>query len=897
MESIALISQRTTLTRAALARAVGSTAAELRPDLPPGTRVALCGSPTVEYVVLLLALAHLDCEVALVDPRTFLDADAAVRACAAEVLVLPRADRRSPGPGAAWRHPGPAVRVVPAAAVVDLPPGEVDAEDLTPAEPVDLDALESWPWAARPAGLVQFTSGTTGTPSPVLKVPARMLANCRRTCEVLRYRDDDVLAPLLPLDHQYGLSILMIGLLRRLPVVVGPPDRVLETLRLALRHGATVIDTTPSVHGVLMRSLRSGRLRPTAFDGVRYLCVGGAPTTPALRAEAGEVHGRALLDGYGSTELGNVAHALPGDGSRLRALPGIELRVVDPSGSPVTPGAWGRLQVRTPDAPPVDAWQSTGDLARLPGQGLVEVAGRADAISRRGAVVYPASIEHGLHRGGVHAVCVPAPDRRKQDERLIVVVEAPCRRRAEDWRLRVESVLSAAERPDRIVTLPHLPVHASSGKIDRALVARWARALDARTRDDVPLPDGLAGPEPELLRRRAALHRVRSWIDGHRAELMAVLVRNCTEVAAREEIDAALGALDEALADVVLHRPPWVPASWIHMPSNVVLYSYALYALVPSLYTDHVVLRPSSRARAVTVALHRLLQPVHRLDVDLFDGTQAEFRDLRAGAIGTVVFTGRFENAERVRESLDDGHVMVFFGQGANPMVIGPDADIARAARDCVGMRLMNAGQDCFGPDFLLVHDSVRRRFTEHVLDLLASSGPGTRPAADEGVLVAAVRHIGRARHRVVHGGQIDLRTSVLEPTVLGWDVTDGAQFDEMFAPIFNLVGYQDDAQVVRMLDRPHDRERAMCVSLYGVADPLVAWCAERMTVCLDATVVETDQPGLPFGGAGVRANYVATRRSVRVGQVLVSQAAASHADILAPTPAVGVGADEGENR
>ena len=891
----ALITQRTRLSRNALAAAVDTAVDALRAaGVHPLDRVGLCGDSTAEYVTLFLALAHLDATVVVLDPRGYPTAAAATAALELDHIVLPRATHRTGRHHQDWLTARPGATVHRTADLVTLPPGDAPEPETTPR--LRVGGLGALPWARRAGALVQTTSGTTGTPKIVAKTPQRMIANCLRTAEVVDYRDDDVLAPILPLDHQYGLSVLLIGLVVGLPVVIGDPARVLETLRLALRHGATVVDTTPRAHAAVLRAVESGRLSHPGLADVRLWCVGGGPSTADLRRRAAGLLGRPLLDGYGSTELGNVAHVDPDNAVDLRPLPGVELRITQEDGGDAA--GWGRLHVRTPDAPlPGHGWHDTGDLARLDPAGRLIVAGRYDAVIRNGIVIHPASIEHRLADAGIQAMAVAVDGRDPGSEpKVVVVVEDPFRRRPGFWRDRVDELGPALERPDRVLTLPAFPRTPGTGKTDRRRLTRWVAAVEHREDRAVTglgrAADESAGPAP-LPGRTEALARTRRWIAEHPERLIELLAPWSSVPAARLEIAATLAALDGAAADLELHAPPRVPHSWVYLPSNVVLYSYALYLLVPSLWTEELWFRPSSRVAEASAALHRELAPVHGLDLHLFTGSQADYATLRSGLPGTIVFTGKYDNAEQVRATLTDGQVMTFFGQGSNPIIVGPDADLELTVRDCVSMRLLNSGQDCFAPDVYFVHADVADRLVAGLVDHLRDidSTPRhtrepavLRPAAAED-LARIAHHVGSHPERVVHGGRIDLPRRLIHPTVLRWDLAEAPLLDEMFAPVFNVVVWDDEDALRATLDQAHYRDRTMCVSLYGAGAGLADWCAQRATVCLDATIVATDDPGLPFGGIGERANYTATRTAVEVGPVLLSATAAGHRQELATLP------------
>lgn len=50
---------------------------------------------------------------------------------------------------------------------------------------------------------------------------------------------------------------------------------------------------------------------------------------------------------------------------------------------------------------------------------------------------------------------------------------------------------------------------------------------------------------------------------------------------------------------------------------------------------------------------------------------------------------------------------------GKSPCIVDKDADISKAARRIVWGKLLNCGQTCVAPDYLLVHESVKDKVTE----------------------------------------------------------------------------------------------------------------------------------------------------------------------------------------
>ncbi|MEU5210760.1 aldehyde dehydrogenase family protein [Streptomyces sp. NPDC020742] len=400
-------------------------------------------------------------------------------------------------------------------------------------------------------------------------------------------------------------------------------------------------------------------------------------------------------------------------------------------------------------------------------------------------------------------------------------------------------------------------------------------------------PAVAAEPEDSLTRQRAAaVHRVRDFLVNDAGTVHELLCEISTHRAARYEIESTLATLDGALDEVARHRPGRVPQLAAFMPSNVILYSYALYLLVPALYTDRLVFRPSSRVKDQMRRLHALLAEQHGLPITLTTASQREFLDDHVRPADVVVFTGAYANAEQIRARLSPGQLFLFLGSGVNPFVVAPGADVERAARDAIAIRVLNTGQDCLGPDLFSVHHTLREPFVDALVSELKGLryGPYTDPDADFGpifydsALEDGAQFLARHRGEIVHGGHVDFRGRRLDPTVVvGAEVTPRTQVPEFFAPIFNVTSYRDEDALAATLTTGTFTERALGSSVYGHAPALVEALRRRTTVTQDTTLLSIDDGNAPFGGYGRMANYISDGHEVRAEPVLISQAVAAH--------------------
>jgi acyl-CoA reductase-like NAD-dependent aldehyde dehydrogenase len=397
-------------------------------------------------------------------------------------------------------------------------------------------------------------------------------------------------------------------------------------------------------------------------------------------------------------------------------------------------------------------------------------------------------------------------------------------------------------------------------------------------------------PFPDRVDRLAAVVEV---LRNRRSEVIEVLTEVCNYKTAYGEVDASIGALEGAVAEVAEHEPRAIGQVGVLMPSNIPLYSYVLYLLIPSLYSERVVFRPSRRIDDQTRKLHELLAGAHGLPIVLDDSEQAEFLNGEGARSDVLVFTGTYKNAEKIRMGLRRDQLFLYFGQGVNPFIVGPGADLPKAVDGLLRVRMLNSGQDCFGPDVVFVHTSISAQFC----NLLCRRVSGLRhgrfedPLAEYGSMFyldafdASLEYLRKNREFLAAGGDVNFVDNHLRPTVLIQQADTKLNPPELFAPIFNVVPFTSQEWLHEMVDHPYFEERAMAATVFGRMPETVELLRRRHTVSVNETLIEVESGNSPFGGTGIRANYAAIGKKRYAQPLLLSKAVADHlsvADIAA---------------
>ena len=370
----------------------------------PGDRVAVLARNRAEFFELIIACSKIGAILVGINWRLAAAEIAAIIADAAPVILIVGPGekhllcdgivRRSITLGVDydnWRDAAPAVD-----------PGHVGAPD---------DVI-----------LLLYTSGTTGLPKGVMLTNDGMSFTRRLATESWGMGPDSVNLVAMPMFHiggsGYGTSTMMAGGHTLLMSEVNP----VVAVQLIEKHRVTHAFFVPTV---VQSLLEVPGVETADLSSMQLLMYGAAPIGDVLLRRALGVLKCRFMQAYGMTETSGTVVVLPPgdhepDGPRAdllrsvgRALPWVELRVIDPAtlsdvelgnvgeiwvrSRMVMRGYWHKLEA-TREAIVDGGWLRTGDAGYQDAQGYLYLFDRfKDMIISGGENIYPAEIENVLN--------------------------------------------------------------------------------------------------------------------------------------------------------------------------------------------------------------------------------------------------------------------------------------------------------------------------------------------------------------------------------------------------------------------------------------------------------------------------------------------------------------------
>ena len=373
----------------------------------------------------------------------------------------------------------------------DAPPGTVTWDDfITRGDVVTSEEAEDRAQQVEPGALsdILFTSGTTGNPKGVMCTHAQTLRAYRDWSEVTGLREGDRYLIVNPYFHAFGykagwLASLMMGA-TNLPHAVFDASAVLERVP---RDRISVLPGPPTLYQTILNHPDRDR---HDLSSLRLSVTGAAaiPVELIVRMRA-ELTFETIITGYGLTESCGIATMCRYDddpetiaNTSGRAIPGVEVQVVDEHGVEVARGEPGEVVIRgynvmrgylddpeeTAATIDADGWLHTGDVGVMDERGYLRITDRTkDMFIVGGFNAYPAEIENLMlrHEAIAQVAVVGVPDERMGEVGMAFVMLRPGASASPDeiveW---CRAEMANYKVPRRVEIVDELPLNAT-GKV------------------------------------------------------------------------------------------------------------------------------------------------------------------------------------------------------------------------------------------------------------------------------------------------------------------------------------------------------------------------------------------------------------------------------------------------
>ncbi|MCG7581697.1 aldehyde dehydrogenase family protein [Mycolicibacterium sp. OfavD-34-C] len=270
-----------------------------------------------------------------------------------------------------------------------------------------------------------------------------------------------------------------------------------------------------------------------------------------------------------------------------------------------------------------------------------------------------------------------------------------------------------------------------------------------------------------------------------------------------------------------------------------------------------VVLKPSEVAPA-SAALMAELVPRY-LDKDaiaVIEGDGAVSQELIAQGFDHLLFTGGTEIGRKVYEGAAAHLTPVTLELGGkSPVIVSADADVEVAAKRIAWTKLINSGQICIAPDYVIAEAPIRDQLVDRIRAAVQEFEAGNAA----GKKIVNERHFNRlttalaaTKGQVAVGGGSDPAGLKIQPTVVvDPDPGEPLMTDEIFGPILPIVTVQSLTEAIDFVNaRPKPLAAYLFTKTKAVRERVIREVPAGGMV-INHLLFHFATHKLPFGGVG----------------------------------------------
>lgn len=272
------------------------------------------------------------------------------------------------------------------------------------------------------------------------------------------------------------------------------------------------------------------------------------------------------------------------------------------------------------------------------------------------------------------------------------------------------------------------------------------------------------------------------------------------------------------------------------------------------------ILKPSEMVPNVSRVIFEMLTDTFKADyVTVYLGDKKITQALLTYQFDYIFFTGSYSVAKHVMQAAAEYVTPVTLELGGkSPAIITEHADIALAARRICYGKMLNAGQTCVAPDYVVIAEEKLSEFIKECSKVLQEFYGKDPKQSGSFSRIVNKRHTKRLaqlmegdRDDLVIGGKVDVDSCYVAPSIYvsSWD--SNLMEEEIFGPLLPVITYSNIDNALRKIN-----SYAKPLALYIFSDKkeeqnYILSKTISGGVGINQTVFHLASPYLPFGGIG----------------------------------------------
>ncbi len=199
---------------------------------------------------------------------------------------------------------------------------------------------------------------------------------------------------------------------------------------------------------------------------------------------------------------------------------------------------------------------------------------------------------------------------------------------------------------------------------------------------------------------------------------------------------------------------------------------------------------------------------------------------------------------------------------GKSPTVVDKNCDIKKAAKRVVWAKLINNGQVCIAPDYVLIHEDIKNKFVKYVINSIKKLYGDNINNSQSYCRIVNNNHFKRLKNliddslnknsKILYGGNTDSNENYIEPTLIENIDKDSKIFnEEIFGPILPIFTFKKIDEAITFINK---KNKPLALYIFSSDNKNINKVLEETSsggVCINHNTLHYSNYNLPFGGIG----------------------------------------------
>lgn len=275
------------------------------------------------------------------------------------------------------------------------------------------------------------------------------------------------------------------------------------------------------------------------------------------------------------------------------------------------------------------------------------------------------------------------------------------------------------------------------------------------------------------------------------------------------------------------------------------------------------ILKPSELSPATSSVIAALIRDCFdEREVCCFEGDAGVSTALLELPFDHIFFTGSTATGKLVMQAAAKNLSSVTLELGGkSPVIIEETANLKKAAEKIAWGKLINAGQTCIAPDYVLIPRDLQQPFIEHYKEAVNRLFfKNEKLNTEVYAKLISKKHFKRLSDLItdaldkgaitVLGGEKDESSQTISPTVLARiPVGTAIMKEEIFGPVLPLIAYQTLSEAVAYVNH---KSKPLALYVFSANRKNIQYILKNTSsggACINDVLIHISNPKLPFGG------------------------------------------------